>query len=567
MKRSCDRVVKPLLGLILASAVLMTLAGCPKKEQPVEEPMMMEAEAPPGPMAEEAAPEGEAEEAIDPDAYVQSTYVGGRGARERLAKLVEEGVVVDGKQVKLAAFSREYSQPFKIPTDRALSLTAETERANIISDGGKTHLQVGLQGIKREAPRRPPLNICLVVDRSGSMGDEDKIGYARKAAVEVVNRLAESDTIAVVAYDDRVQVLVEATKARDKQAIRDRLASLQPGGSTDIHAGLQAGYAQVARNFDAEAINKVMLLSDGMVTAGIADPSAFARLAAGKFDEGIETTAVGMGLDYDEELMMTVAREGKGNYHFIREAAAISDIFREELEELTHLVARALRLRIKLADDVQLIRVLGTTALEEEQVQAAKRTERTLDERVYRELGITTDRQEIEDEPGIKMLIPQFVMGDSHVVMLEIKVPPGSGSRTVADVYLKYKDLVFPANREAHAEVRIEYTGTEGASVASTRWPVRKNMLGFETGEALKRAAALIGENKPGEAARVIDEQMAVLGIAARKWRDADVDRDGDLLAAYKQVIAQMDTRYAGDPELGEYLVKSLTYSAYQRTH
>jgi len=104
----------------------------------------------------------------NPNAYVTSTYLGGRGAKERLAKLIEEGVLVDGKQVKLEAFSHEYSQAFPIPTKTALSLSAETERAKVLTKGGRTYLQVGLQGSKREAPERPPLNLCLVVDRSGS---------------------------------------------------------------------------------------------------------------------------------------------------------------------------------------------------------------------------------------------------------------------------------------------------------------------------------------------------------------------------------------------------------------
>jgi len=558
------------LGILAILAAILFPCFARAREKARSTAYTSEATAPPSDMAPalgEPAEEAMAAEPPDRDAWMTSTYLGGSGARERLAKLVEEGVMVGGQLVKLEAFAREYSQAFDIPTDRALSLTAQTERARIVRDGERTYLQVGIQAAKREAPRRPALNICLVIDRSGSMQEAGKLEYARRAAIEVVQRLADTDTIAVIAYDDAAQVLVPATRATNTQPVIDRIASLEPGGSTDIHAALEAGYVEVRRDFDADAINKVMLLSDGEVTAGIEDPAAFARLAAGEFDEGIETTAVGMGLDYDEELMMTIAREGKGNYHFIREAAAISDIFHEELEELTHVVAKALRLRIHLADDIELIRVLGSAELEEAEVEAVRRTERVQDERLYRELGITTDRDDIEDEPGIKMMIPQFSMGASHVVMLEIKLPPGSGTRAVADVYLKYKDIVFTANREEHAEVTVEYTDSADTAVASIRRPVKKNRLGFQTGEVLKRAAALIDRGEHGEAARVIDEHMALLGIAAREWRDSDLDRDGELLAAYREVIAGMGSQYAADPELGDYLVKSLTYSAYQRTH
>jgi Ca-activated chloride channel family protein len=522
--------------------------------------------APPEEMAGPTAGGMGAAAAPNRNAYVTSTYMGGRGARERLAKLIEDGVTVEGKQVKLETFAGQYSQAFAIPTKTALSLTAETERGKILTKGGKTFLQVGLQAIDREAPRRPALNICLVVDHSGSMADEGKMEYARSAAVEVVNRLAATDTISLVAYDETPKVLAPAQKAKSKEALRDKLRALQPAGSTNIYSALEVGQQEVRKHLDPEAINEVILLSDGQVTAGVSELGAFGRLVAGMFDEGIQTTTIGMGLDYDEELMMAVAREGKGNYHFVRDAASINDILQDELQDLTHVVAKALRLRILLADDVKPLRVLGSAEMDEDAVAAAKKTEKIIDERVYKELGISADRQDIEDEPGLKLVIPQFYMGDSHVVMVEIEVPKGKGSRKIADVYLKYKDIVFRKNQETQQPVKIEYTTSEKAMVASIRQPVKKNILGFRTGEALQKAAALIQRGSYGEAAKVIDEQMVVLGVGAREWKDPDLDKDGELLAAYREVIGGMGTRYASDDALGEYLAKSLTYSAYQRT-
>ena len=506
-----------------------------------------------------------APQALDRNAYVSSSYLAGSGQRERLAKLVEEGVMVDGKRVKLEAFASQYSQPFSIPTKTALSLAAATERSKIMTKGGKTYLQVGIQAIDREAPKRAKLNLCLVIDRSGSMSGE-KMQYARSAAVEAVGHLAKTDIISVVAYDDRPEVLVAARKASDKEAIRAKIESLNDRGSTDIHSALEAGYAEVKKNLDPKAINEVILLSDGEVTAGIADISAFSRLTSDMFDKGIQTTAIGMGLDYDEELMMTVARQGKGNYHFVREAAAITDIVDQELEDLTHVVASALRLRIELAEGVEAVRVLGSAELAEDQVASVKRTEEIQDERVRRELGITSDRQDIEDEPGIKTIIPQFHIGDSHVVLIEVSIPAGKGKRKIADVHLKYKDLVFVKNQETKVPVSIDYTTSDDAMVASISRPVKKNVLGFQTGEALQRAAVLIGRNRPADAAKAIDEQMVLLGVAAREWKDRDLDKDHDLLAAYMDVVAGLHTQYAGDRELGEYLAKSLTYAAYQRT-
>ncbi|MBM3472831.1 MAG: VWA domain-containing protein [Armatimonadetes bacterium] len=502
---------------------------------------------------------------MDRNAYVTNTYMGGRGARERMADLIDKGVMVNGKAVKLEAFSAEYRQPFPMPRSTALAVTAATQHGRLLTQGGRTFLQVGIQGIKREAPQRPPLNICLVIDHSGSMGDESKLEHARDAALEVVNRIAATDTIAVVAYDQSQEVLVAARKATDKDAIRAKIRALQPGGSTDIYAALQAGYGEVRKNLDPKAINEVILISDGQVTSGTSDLAAFSRLTADHFDKAIQTTTVGMGLDFDEQLMMTVAREGKGNYHFVRDALSIKDIFKEELEDLTHAVARALRLRVQLAPGVEAVRVLGSEQMSEAEVARVKQTERAVDQRVYDDLGITRDRQHIDDEPGLKVVIPQFYMGDSHVVMIEVNVPAGRERRKVADVYLKYKDLVFPQNREDHLAVTVNYTTEKQSMVASIDRSIRKNVLGFETGEALQKAATLLQSGQSAQAAKAVDEQMVVLGTAAQEWNDTDLNKDGVLLAAYRDLIAQTASPSA-NPELGTYLAKALTYSAYQRT-
>jgi Ca-activated chloride channel family protein len=575
------RLVLPvLIGLVIAVALagLLYLSVSHRKpcatvhveaRREPSQPALIEEEWAGSAAAERAtAPRSEPskQRRLDPNAWLTGTYLGGEGATDRLVKLINDGVTIDGKQVKLEAFTHRYAQAFPIPTTTALGLSAETERARLLTRGGKTYLQVGIQAAQREAPRRPPLNVCLVVDRSGSMNEEGKIKYAYKAASEVVDRLQPTDTISVVAYDDTAHVLVRATKVTDKEALHRALEGLSPGGSTDIYSGLELGYREVTRGLDHESLHEVILISDGMVTRGTSDLGAFARLASRAFSDDIQTTAIGMGLDYDEDLMMTVAREGKGNYHFVKDAASIQDILHEELDQLTHVVAKALRLRIRLADGVSALRVLGSAEMDEDAVAIAKATEKAIDDRVYRDLGIRPDRRHTDDEPGLKMLIPQFAMGDSHVVMVEIEVPPGRGTRKVADVYLKYKDIVFPANREAQVAASIQYTDSDDAMVASIRQSVKKNVLGFQTGEVLQRAAARLDRGEAGEAARLIDEQMVVLGVAAREWKDPDLDRDGKLLAAYRDVISGVGTRYAYDPDLDEYLGRSLTYSAYQRT-
>jgi len=502
----------------------------------------------------------------DPNAYYASTYEPGYGERERVAKLVSNGVVVEGKEIKLAAFAREYGQGFPMPTDTALGLSAETEQAKIVPDGGTTYLQVGIQAIEMEAPERPPLNIALVIDRSGSMGEQSKLDYAKRAAVELVNRLDRRDRLALITYDSKPSVAVPSTPVKDKARFTSAIEALNPGNLTNIYAALETAYGQMATSLSGDTINTLILLSDGQVTAGTSDRAAFRDLVRTQFDKGIQTTTIGMGLDFAEDLMSLLAREGKGAYHFVQDADSIQTILEREIDDLTHVVAKALRLRIVLDEGVKLLRACGTEALTEEEKARVRADERSIDRSTYEDLGISMDRQEDPNEPGIKMMMPHFYMGDSHVVLLEVEVPEGRGRHKIADVYLKYKDVVFRRNREASAEAWVDSAADKSEQVASTRMSVRKNRCGFETGEALLKAARTIAAGNTAEARRIVDERMAVLGVAAREWNDTDVERDHELLGRYQEVLVSLGQRDLRDNQLGKYLAKSFSYSGYALT-
>jgi Mg-chelatase subunit ChlD len=501
--------------------------------------------------------------AYNPNLYLSDTYSAGAGERDRIEKLIREGVEVDGKRVKLASFPRAYRQTFPMPTGKALGLNTATESAKIIERGDRTYLQVGLQAMKGEKPRRPALNIALVIDRSGSMDSDDKLPFAIRAATDAIGRLHRDDYVSVVTFDDEAQVLVPATT--DHARARKKTAAIVSGGGTNIYDGLRLGYAEVAKHSSRDGVNLVLLLSDGEVTAGNSDPEAFRKMVEGQADREIQTSSIGMGVEFNEELMQAVARTGGGSYHFVKDGADATTVFAKELDDLGEVVARAVKVRIVLAKDVGFVCALGQNVLDSKAVQATRRQERKIDQKVYDELGITRNRK--EDEPGIKMLIPNFRRGDSHVVMLEIQAPKGRGDRKLADVHLKYKDLVYRANREEAQAVTVQYASDRGQVVASINRAVKKNLLGFQTGEALTLAAAAIENGKPADAVRLIDDRMTVLGVAAREWSDRDLDRDGALLDKYRVVLGELHRRpQLASADLGQYLSKSLSYAGYQMT-
>jgi Ca-activated chloride channel family protein len=504
----------------------------------------------------------------DRNAYYHSPYHGGSAERDRIESLIHRGVVVDGAQVVLTAFTNTFSQALPVPDGKALAVSAKLERSRIIRDGGRTYLQVGLQAVRSETPLRPRLNIALVIDASGSMAEDGKIRDVKQAARTLVERLALSDSLAIVSYNESARVLHRAGPVHDRAALVASIDGVVPGGNTNIEAGLRAAYEQLAEHDqDPAAVHLVILLSDGQANVGLTDAGALARMAERYFDRGIQTTSIGVGLEFNDTLMSRVALAGKGNYHFIKNAAATDAILAAELNELTHLAAKAVKVRIVLDERVELVRVLGAQQLGSEEAARVKAEEKKLDRRVQQELGIAANRQNEPDAPGLKFFIPHFHLGSSHVIMLEVAVPPGEAADSlhVADVFVKYKDVVCRENRNERLSVRAAYVHDREAMIASTDPAVKKNVLGFQTGESLMHAARLLDSGETAAAVEVIDEQMTLLGAAAQVWHDEDLDRDGALLAEYRDVLRQLDDRrLAAGSELGRYVRRSLSYSAYR---
>ncbi|GIW35247.1 VWA domain-containing protein [Meiothermus sp.] len=194
-------------------------------------------------------------------------------------------------------------------------------------------------------PHRPLMNLALVLDRSGSMSGQ-KLDYAKEAAIYAVHSLLPEDRVAVVAYDNEVQVLVPSTPAADRPAIAARIRSLRPGGSTALHAGWLEGATQVAAFQEAGRTNRVILLSDGLANQGETHPQVIASQVRGLAQRGVSTSTLGVGLDYNEDLMSAMADAGEGNYYFVESPADLPRIFAQELSGLAGTLGTRVRLRL-----------------------------------------------------------------------------------------------------------------------------------------------------------------------------------------------------------------------------
>jgi len=210
-----------------------------------------------------------------------------------------------------------------------------------------------------ESQPRPPAAVQIVLDRSGSMSGE-RLDAAKDSIVALVDRLDPADSLGVVAFDDQVQVLLPARTldGPGREAAKHAVAGLNPGGTTNLSAGLLRGLQEARRaTGDGDGGATLLLLSDGHANQGETDAAVLARVAAGGRDQGITTSTVGIGLGYDELLLSQIAGGGQGNHVFAEHGDAAAAAVAGEVEGLLSKTVQAASLLIRPAGPVESVTI------------------------------------------------------------------------------------------------------------------------------------------------------------------------------------------------------------------
>lgn len=206
--------------------------------------------------------------------------------------------------------------------------------------------------------QRPPLNLALVLDRSGSMAGQ-KLDYAKQAACFAVEQLLPSDRISFTVFDDTVQTLIPSTLATDKATLLATIQRVETGGCTALHEGWVQGGLQVSQHLQPQALNRVILLSDGLANQGETNPAVIAEHVRGLSQRGVSTTTMGLGRDYDEDLLAAMASQGDGNFVHIESPQQLPDFFATELRGLMSTLGRQVSLGIRPQGAIALDQVLN----------------------------------------------------------------------------------------------------------------------------------------------------------------------------------------------------------------
>jgi Ca-activated chloride channel family protein len=299
----------------------------------------------------------------------------------------------------------------------------------------------------------------------------------------------------LVVYDCSPHIVIPAQHVRDKGALIEIISGIWAGGSTALHGGVSYGAAEVRRHLFWQYENRIILLSDGLANVGPSTTEALACLGRSLSEEGITVTTIGVGLDYNEDLMTALASESGGNAYFASSARDLPEIFAEEIGEAMTVVARDIWIRIRCADGVHPVGILGRVGEISGQLMSV----------------------------AIKTLV-----GDNdRYALFEIQVPAGrTGScREVAEVEVDYADPGTNKRQSDLRRVTLAYEGDDKIVDEKLNRQVVKETALTRMSEAKREAVKLADKGDHQAACAVIEAGAFQLEKAAEQC-----DKDKELL-------------------------------------
>ncbi|HYJ68342.1 MAG TPA: von Willebrand factor type A domain-containing protein [Nocardioidaceae bacterium] len=386
-----------------------------------------------------------------------------------------------------------YDYGYQAPSDADLGVYVDGGAAPSTADGTQL-IRVGVKAREIDAADRPPVALTLVADTSGSMDIRDRLGLVKSSVALLAKHLRPTDTVAIVTYGDRAKALLEPTPIGETGTILDAIDQLKPGGSTNMEAGLRQAYDQAREAYRDDAINAVVLASDGVANVGMTGAGGLADMIQKAGADGIHLVTVGYGMgNYNDHLMEQLADQGDGFYAYVDTFDEAQRLFVEDITGTLTVVARDARTRV---------------AFDPELVES------------YRLIGY--DNRAIADDDFTNDDVDAGEIGTGHeaTALYEVHLRPGVESG--AEI----------------GTVDLRWESTDSGEVEQSTTPIAAADTETEADESLRLAAAvadlaqLLKESTP-----VADRGVTLddLAVAA-----ADLDADGvDGAADLVRIIGQ----------------------------
>ncbi len=242
---------------------------------------------------------------------------------------VADGQVPPAESVRVEEYVNSFDYDYRPPNDGL----------NVVADGGPSPyddgnviVRLGVQAEQVADAERPPASLTFVVDTSGSMERQNRLGLVKTSLQRLVTELDDDDTVALVTYSDNADVILPPTEVAEAEVILAAIDALGTDGSTNLEAGLQTGYDLANESFRDGGINRVILASDGVANVGLTDPDGLVGLIRGDADRGIQLVTVGVGMgNFNDVTMEQLANDGDGFYAYVNDQAEADRLFSDDL--------------------------------------------------------------------------------------------------------------------------------------------------------------------------------------------------------------------------------------------
>jgi Ca-activated chloride channel family protein len=420
--------------------------------------------------------------------------------------------------------------------DKILQFEAHLENKYWLSSHVKKELFVYLTlkgGKAPEKQERVPLNISLVVDRSGSMSG-DKLNYVKKAVDFVIDNLKSEDTLSIVQYDDEIDVVSKSAKVTDKKALHEKVKRIKARNMTNLSGGMMEGYAQVKSTKAEGYVNRVLLLSDGLANAGITAPEQLQQIAQKKFREaGIALSTFGVGADFNEVLMTNLSEYGGANYYFIDMPDKIPQIFAQELEGLLSVVAQNTTLEVAFPQNyLKCTQVYGFPA------------------------NIAADK--------VSVNFNDVVAEEEKAVLIKFEVTRTPDEPFVLKANLHYDDVVDKMERVSEEiALRMEPTTNEQAYREGINAKVHEQTALFTANDLFEQAIKAADGRNFEQAKQIIAQAKASLDAYFKLMPPSEeLKKQYESIVAYGEKLDQMKNMSQMDYMMSQKMSRSANYKA-----
>lgn len=366
----------------------------------------------------------------------------------------------------------------------------------------ETLIQVGITTPREfDSEIMPPLNLVVVIDQSGSMNTENRIGKVKKALFTLVERFRPNDRIAIVGFSTTAEVILESCHKTKKERIRKGIEKICTHDSTNLHDGLKLGYEEAMKHFDSERTNRVLFLTDGNANAGITNPSLIAKMSSEFNREGVSLSTIGVGSNFNQQLLSKLADAGKGLAHFVGDRDDIKKIFINEFESLLAPVATEVCLKIDFGMNSRDVKVFG-----------------------YSPNDCSNEEHHEKDETVIELKDLNY--GVTQVVLAQL---PIGQSKANVKATLCFRD------KETGEEVTLNAASKKAS--AKHKNSMKRDYAIALVADAIKRAAKQSNEHNATVASRTLAKGLRDSNEQMNGHADKNVERVTNIAQRYKKLL------------------------------